>query len=121
MKDIVQHLIKNNKAQALVEFVLLLPVLLFILFIIFDFANIFYHKNHLEGIINDVAVLVENKASDKKIKETINNKSITYTIEPNEEFAKIKLTEKVSLVTPFSNIVFDNPYIIYTERTVSYE
>ena len=112
---------RNNKAQALVEFVLLLPVLLFILFIVFDFANIFYNKNHLEGVINDVANLVENNAHDATIKKAINDESITYTTKKEDAFIKIRLTKKIELVTPFSSVIFDDPYTIVTERIVSYE
>ena len=39
----------NRKGQALIEFVLILPVLILILFIIFDFGYIFYSKYELKN------------------------------------------------------------------------
>ena len=48
----------KNKGQALVEFVLILPVLLLLLFAFFDVSRIFIGKNHLENVMNEVSKLV---------------------------------------------------------------
>ena len=64
------HRITNKKGQALIEFVIILPVVLMILFVIIDFSNIFYQKNHLENVVSDVASLKENGKSNKYIEKT---------------------------------------------------
>lgn len=119
MKDTVKKL--TNKGQALVEFVILLPIILFIIFVIIDFATIFYNKNHLEGVINTVATMASDHASDNEILKVIDDKDINYSITYESKYATITLSKDVSLVTPFSNFVLKNPYPIKVERVIIYE
>ena len=57
----------NRSGQALVEFVLILPIFLFILFIIVDFGIIFSAKNSLENNSVDIINLLENNTSIDEI------------------------------------------------------
>ena len=50
----------NRKGQALVEFVLILPIFIMILFSIVDFGMIFNKKNELENISIDIMNLLNN-------------------------------------------------------------
>ena len=44
----------NRKGQALVEFVLVLPILIFILLLVIDMGRLMIMKNHLETVLNSV-------------------------------------------------------------------
>ena len=59
----------NRKGQALVEFVLILPIMILILFTIFDFGNILSSKNKLESTSTDIARLVRNGSTQEEIKK----------------------------------------------------
>ena len=110
----------NKKGQALVEFIIILPILLCILFAMIDFGLIIYNKSKLENKINDVVNMVENNESEKNINEFINqdtNKKTTYKI-TKDKYIKITLTTKVDIITPGLNIVLDNPYKIQTSRVI---
>lgn len=121
-KDIVLIQMKrNSKGQALVEFVIILPIILMILFIIIDFSNIFYQKNHLESTLNDVVEYKENGKSNSYIKDKINDSSISISYKKIDDSLDIKITKKVNLITPFSSLFFDNPFVIKTERMILYE
>ena len=48
----------NKKGQALVEFILILPVFLLILFAIVDFGNLLVSKNQLENVSSDIARII---------------------------------------------------------------
>ena len=110
----------NKKGQSLVEFVIILPIIMMIIFIIIDFANIFYQKNHLESISNDVVSLKESGISNESIeKEVDDDIIISYSQDGN--FITITITKNVNLVTPFATMFFDNPYVIKTERVILYE
>lgn len=111
---------RNNKAQALVEFVLLLPVIIMVLFIVIDFASVFYKKNHLEGILDDVVVMVENGFTKEEIVKSIDDPSINYTIKIGEKTATITLEQKIDFITPFSGSVFKNNFKINTKRVILY-
>ena len=119
MKDIV-HLMKNNKGQALVEFVLLLPIIIFVIFVVVDFANVYYKKNVLEGMVSDISLLVSNKR-ENEITKMIDNPKIKHDISYDGEYAIITLKQEVNLVTPFSNVVLDNPFYITVERKIIYD
>lgn len=119
MKGTVQKQ-KLNKGQALVEFVILMPIIIMILFIIIDFSNIFYQRNHLEGIVSDVVNLKEKGKSNSYITSAIDeNVNINYM--KKDDTLIINVSKDVKLVTPFSSLFFDNPYYIETERTIIYE
>ncbi|MGM9879519.1 MAG: TadE family protein [Bacilli bacterium] len=111
----------KNKGQALVEFVIILPIVLMIIFVIIDFSNIFYQKNHLEGITNDIVTLKENGKSNSYIENIVNDKDVKVSFASSSDTLKIKTSKKVKLITPFSSLFFDNPFIIKTERTILYE
>lgn len=111
----------NNKGQALLEFVLLLPVITMILFIVIDFASVFYKKNHLEGVLDDVVTMVENDLSKEEIISFIDDKTINYNIKINNNMAVITLEQKVEFITPFSNLVINDNFKINTKRVILYE
>lgn len=111
----------NNKAQALVEFVIILPIVLMVLFIVIDFSNIFYQKNYLEGVMNDVVEYKENGKSNSYIKSAIDDDKVSVSYSIIDDKLDIKLSKKVKLITPFSSLFFDNPFVIKTERMILYE
>ena len=108
--------IKNIKGQALVEFVLILPIIILILFIIIDFSNVYYKKNKLEETLDDVVLLITNK-KEQQIKSIL-DKDITYKNVNEGKYTKVIVYEQVKLITPFSNIAIDNPYTIKSERVI---
>ena len=105
----------SKKGQALVEFVILLPIIMMILFIIIDFANVFYQKNHLESISNDVVALVKNNSSVSSIEET---EKIKISTEHISNTTEIEIKKDINLITPFSNLFFKSPFTISTERVI---
>lgn len=110
--------IKSNKGQALIEFVLILPVALLLVFALIDCGRVLYQKNHLESVLNDVVITYKNtgKIDKKLIKDTI-----TSSVSNNDGYTTIALKEEVQLFTPFSNVILDNPFVINTERVFIYE
>lgn len=119
-KGIVKTL-KNNKGQALVEFVILLPIIILILFIIIDFANVFYNKNHLESTIDDISIMITNGLTKEEIDNHIDNKNINYEVSIKDGYATITVEEKISFITPFSNYIFKDDYKIKTKKVIIYE
>ncbi len=104
---------KNKKGQALIEFILILPVLLLILFMIIDFGKIILCKNHLENTLSNVVTLKENNG-DIKTYLSQDEYKITYKIEDN----KIILETKLDLITPGLKNILKNPYKVTVERRI---
>lgn len=110
----------NKKGQALVEFVIIIPIIMMILFIIIDFSNVFYQKNSLESTISDVVRLKENGKSDAFIKNKF-DKDLKITYKQENDVLYVTVSRKINLLTPFSSAFFKNPYKISSERVLIYE
>ena len=114
----------SKKGQALVEFVLLLPIIIFIILTMFDFGNIIYQKNHLENVLSNVVSLYENNYTEKEIEDKLSLQKEEIAIDIENKGRKeisISLEKKVSIITPGLNYVIDNPYEISTSRSIIYE
>ena len=109
----------NRKGQALVEFVLILPIFLMILFVIVDFGVVFNHKNSLENQNSDIVRMYQNGTTIDKIKETYPD--IEININTDQEYSKITITEDVKLITPGAYRILGNPFTISVERVVPNE
>ena len=111
----------NKKGQALVEFVIVLPILIILLFATIDFGLIIHNKNKLESKLNDVVNMIKNNETEDNIKEFINkdqSRKTTYKITQNNEYITVKLFTSVEIMTPGLNKVLDNPYKISVSRVI---
>ena len=106
----------NNKGQALVEFVLILPVFVFILFIIIDFGMIINSKNSLENKSVDSIEMVKNNESIDDIKMLYSD--IDIEVKEDNKYLRVTLTEDVKLITPGLNRILSNPYEAKVERVI---
>jgi len=104
----------NRKGQALVEFVLILPVFILILFAIVDFGTILSKKNELENDSMDIVSLVKNGTTI----EDINKKYLDITMKEDNQYTDITITENVKVITPGLNLILGNPYKITVERVI---
>lgn len=110
----------NRKGQALIEFVLILPVFLLILFVIVDFGNIFHSRYELQNQSTDIVRLIQDGIDEKDIKDIYSK----FKIEINEykgNYKKITLTREVKLITPLMDRILGNPYLISVERIIPNE
>lgn len=109
----------NNKGQALIEFVLILPIFMFLIFLVYDFGMIFNSKNRLENSSSDIIALYKNG----KTLDDIRNKyaSLEIDVSNDSECYEFIIQDKVKLITPGLNRVFGNPYKISVVRYIPYE
>ena len=111
----------DKKGQALVEFVIILPILIMILFATIDFGLIIYNKSKLESKLNDVVNMVKNNEAENIINDFINkdaDNKTTYRIKKEDSYTTIKLFTTVEIITPGLNLVLDNPYKISVSRVI---
>ena len=109
----------NNKGQALIEFVLILPIFIFLLFAVYDFGMIFSSKNALETSTSDIVNLYKNGKEINEIQGMYNDLFIA--ISEDDNYIKITVKDDVRLITPGFNKVFGNPYQVMVERYIPYE
>ncbi len=106
----------NRKGQALIEFVLILPIFIMILFSIVDFGMIFNKKNELENISIDIINLLNNNNKIEEIQKEYPKVDIKLTNE--EKYTIVEISTKVNIITPGLNRVLSNPYIVKVERKI---
>lgn len=98
----------NKKGQALVEFIIILPIFIMIMLAAFDFVKILQTRSNLESIIEEI-ILDEDYSLNEKylLKTETDNNIITY-----------KLSTDVEMVSPLVTLVTGNPYKVMVERSI---
>ena len=117
---------KNKKAQALVEFILILPILIIILFSIIDFGNIYLTKSDLESKLNIATDVLKSSADANTLDNDIENAigdnkiNINLAFDDINGYLKITLTKDIKTITPGLNLIIGYPYKASVERTMKY-
>ena len=109
----------NRKGQALVEFILILPVFLFILLVVIDFGNLLYSKNKLENDSADMIRIIKNESI-----VSLENEYPGIKVEINkykDNYQKIVFTKKIDINTPMLDRILGDPCLITTERIIPNE
>lgn len=106
----------NRKGQALVEFVLILPVFLLILFAVVDFGMILSKKNELENISVDVVSMIKNKDNISDINNIYPD--ITIEVKEEGEYIMVRIYDEIDIMTPGLNRVLGDPHKIEVERVM---
>lgn len=109
----------NRKGQALVEFVLILPIFILILFAVIDFGMILNKKNELENNSVDIVDMLKSGISVEEIQNTYPNTELS--IKKEEKYTNVRISEKVKIITPGLNRVLGNPCIVNIERNIPNE
>ena len=109
----------NKRGQALIEFVLILPVFLFLIMAVVDFGTIFNRQNALETASSDIISLYKNGTSIDEIKQLYPKYMIDIT--SDNDYDKVLISDSVKLNTPGFNRIFGSPYKIKIERYLRHE
>lgn len=106
----------NNKGQALVEFVIILPIFILMLFAVIDFGTIYNVKNELENNSIDIVELIKNDVSMENIINRYDD--IDINIQKDNEYLIVRLEKSVLINTPGLNRIFGEEYMVKVERTI---
>ena len=110
-------IMKNNKGQALVEFIIILPVFLLLIISVIDFGNIISKKYSLE---NDIDVISDmyKEGKNSEINTYIKDKDININYSNKEDLFTIKLSKDVKVISPMLNLIFGKSYEINVEKSI---
>lgn len=114
----------NKKGQALVEFIIILPIFVMMLLCIVDIGKIIFFQNRLEGKMEDVITLYKNGNTYDTILKDLQKEDKTLNLEianDNNEYIEFRLIKELELITPGLNLIFDDPYELDVKRVVYYE
>lgn len=107
----------KQRGQALVEFILIIPVLLMIILAIIDFTNIFSEKYNLENDLDTIVNLYKNEHDDD-YNNYANNKHIELSIIKNEKLTTIRVSKKINISTPILSNILKSPYKLEESITI---
>lgn len=111
---------KSNKGQALVEFVIILPVALLLIFSIVDIGRIINTKSELEGIVNDAVTFYSNGKSESEINSllAIDYSDVDIKIYAREETITITANKKLKPITPGINKIAKDAFDVKESRVI---
>lgn len=110
----------KKRGQALVEFIIILPILVFLILAIIDIGKMLYTKNQLESNMNTV---IDNYEKDiTTLKKMMAESQIEIEIkEDSSDYVKIELKKEIDIITPGLNLIFKAPYQVVAERMIPHE
>ena len=114
---------KNKKGQSLVEFVIILPIFVFMVLTVIDIGKIIFFRNELENEMSDVIDLYRNQKSYEEILSDLElqNSDIELQIlNTDNETLTFYLSRNVEIITPGLNLILSNPYPVEVKRVISY-
>lgn len=114
-------MMQNKKGQALVEFVIILPIFLLLVLGVIDIGKIFYNDVRLEGVLGDVISMYERGIEEEEILTDLDLSNTRLEIDENEEYVEFHLSKEVDIITPGLNLILDNPFVIDVRRSIPYE
>lgn len=109
----------KKKGQALVEFVIILPIFILLVLGVFDIGRILYSKINLESQMSDIVDIYKKDRSIDNIKRKLKMpKDCEIKILEDGDFTDIILVKKIDIITPGLQLIFDNPYSLKLSRSI---
>lgn len=112
---------KSNKGQALVEFVIILPITLILIFCIIDFGRVISLKSDLESKTDDVVTLYESGKSLEEINTIIDVSDVKIGIEENGDYVTITVNKKIKPITPGLSYIAQKVFNVEVTRVIRNE
>ena len=98
----------NKKGQALVEFIIILPIIILLMLAVFDYIKIIQTKMKLESTIEEV-ILDDTIELDKDV-------NLTKTTEDN--YINYTLAKNVDIASPVLSAILKNEYEVKVSRSI---
>lgn len=98
----------KDKGQALVEFILILPIIILIFVSLIDIGNIFMQKYSLNNSLETVTEMYQNE-NEKELKAYVASENINYSENKTGDLITITLEKNIKINAPgLSNILGKN-------------
>lgn len=109
----------KKKGQALVEFILILPIFLMLLLSTIDIGKIFYTKIILEDKMSDI--IDYDITNEEEIISKFKLDKIELKIVEDNEYLNYEIKKKIDIITPGLNLIFKNHYNLTVTRSIKNE
>lgn len=108
---------RNKRGQALVEFVLILPIFLLLVFGSIDFGTIIYEKYRLQNDLDVVYELYTNNR-EQDLNRYLYEHDLKIAYQKNNSYTTITLTKYQTIITPGLSTILKNPYAVVESMTI---
>ena len=110
----------KRKGQALVEFIIILPILIVILLGIVDFGLIIYNKNLLENTLEESTNIYRETKSREEVAKYLNenNQETSLVWFQDNQYLTLELKKDYDFLTPGLNLIFPENYQIEVKRVI---
>ena len=97
----------NRKGQALIEFIIILPIFIMLMLAVFDYVRIYSEKSNLESVMEDA--ILSNELKDD---------NITLLKELDDEKTKYTLNKSIDIYSPVISVIIGDKYVVSVSRTI---
>ena len=110
----------NKKGQALIEFIIILPVIIFLLLGIIDFMMILSNRNNLESKMSDVVTMYRKDEKSLDIIEYLNTdlKNVSFSAKKSNKYTYLEVKMPYKFITPGMSDILGNKFEIKCERVI---
>ncbi len=108
---------RKTSGQALVEFVLILPVFLLLVFACIDFGTIIYEKYRLQNHL-DVVKELHDTSQEQEMNRYLNENKLSISYDFTQRYTTIVLSKEINIITPGLNQVLKSPYVVKERLTI---
>lgn len=107
----------GKKGQALVEFILVLPVILIILLVIFNVSYVYMEKYDLENDLETITDLYKN-GDMKTLKAYIAKEELKFDEKKTGNLIEITVSKDILISAPILNNVLGKNFNLKTSKTI---
>ena len=114
----------NKRGQALIEFVLLLPIFIFLLLGIIDIGKVILTKTEIESELSEVLDMHRHHESYEEISAKLKkqDRTLNFEIQKNEDQTLTLVVQKeIDIVTPGLGIILGNPCRLEAKKVIENE
>ncbi|MBR3198610.1 MAG: pilus assembly protein [Bacilli bacterium] len=107
----------NKKGQALVEFILILPILLIIIMSLIDVGYIFMNKYELNKELDTITTLYQNR-DKKEVLAYAANENIIFEESLNNHLTVLTIKKELKINAPILSNIIGKKYVIETSKSI---
>lgn len=107
----------NRKGQALVEFILVIPIILFIVIGTIEIGSIIFQKLELENDLDTIVTFYQAGDFDK-IDTYSRKQKIAVQYQTSDSYVTIMVSKLLVIQAPILQNILENPYPIKTEKVL---
>ena len=106
----------NKKGQALIEFILIMPVFMLLIIALIDVGNIFLKKYELNNDLELIENMYQNE-SDEKIAAYVAREDIILDTQTENDLVTITLKKEIKINAPVLTNILGRKYKIETKKS----